>query len=606
MPRFNSSSGRQTVVALKHKKKSLADVVNEQLTASALGGGNGSDDGMEYAEGGIAEDFDMDDYSNDAFGEEDAKSAKAAGRTAAASGKNGRRIKTGAAAASRLRHRGPLDASLSEGKYSATPISVEAAVDNIFGALDMGDMDAEGEEYLSDEDAGSFGEGDDSDREVESSDYAETGAGKAKKEPATRKRRRAKDLTEDEYTAWLERKSQKEMKSGRLRRPLSFGGGGSGVNGVDDAVVNSEEADILRQLNELRQTQHISLVPSADAGAAGESGSSTAAAAAQSDAKSTRDTVQQFIMVYGQLLRLRVLLQPAVTRAISVPQYYARPLFLERDAAVEKEAMATAASAEEGLNVVEQLKEQREAAMEKYEELQEDIEGVLAILYATATQRSAKYGDDVEREGDGEAHDSSDARMAGQRAKAEVPSYRAVEKYHERVLRHADACLDHWGSKLVQANSAKLKTISQPLPQQIAAVLTARSRLRARVQKNRSHVAILAHPEHVRASTSADVKAQRALHVAEGDVDAEIYDDADFVRELVRRGGAVANQLEQKVKDMQLTLLPSREGARKGFHRITKGKAVNYEPRPKLVGFMMAESLEDTQRNDVVVKNLFQ
>ncbi|KPA75302.1 hypothetical protein ABB37_08602 [Leptomonas pyrrhocoris] len=602
MPRFASSPGHQTLVTLKHKKKSLADAVNEQLTASTRGGG-----GQEYAEeGGVAEDFDFSDTdidNNGDVGTDDAYDGQKAGRAAAASGKKAKgptkSTVASSSASSRLRHRGPLDTSLSEGKYAAVPVNVEAAMDDIFGALDMGDMEAEGEEMLDGEDK----EGESfSDADSQNGSAAEARKTKKQPESATRKRRRAKDLTEDEYAAWFEQKSQKEKKSGRLRRPLSFG-----ADGGDEASMNSEEADIFRQLNELRRTQHVSLVPSADAAAAAATTTTmSAAAAVQSDAKGTRDAVQRFIMVYGQLLRLRVLLQPALTRAISVPQYYAHSLFVESNPAVEQAAAATAATAEEGRHLVEQLAEQREAAAEKYEELQEDIKDVLATLYAAATGSSAKSSVHNEDD-DSAAYGASHSTKSIKRAKVEeVPTYRAVERYHERVLRHADICLDYWGAKLVQANSAKLKTISQPLPQQIAAILIARSRLRAKVQKNRSHMAILAHPEHVRASSSAAVKAQRALHIAEGDVDAEIYDDADFLRELVRRGGVVANQLEQKVKDMQQALLPSREGARKGFHRVTKGKAVNYEPRPKLVGFTMAESLDDTQRNDVVVNSLFQ
>lgn len=627
MPRFATSSGRQTLVALRQKKKSLADSVNEQLTASALGrnGGDGSGD-AEYAEGGVAEEYDFDNDNNsnqssthDDYGETNSSSTATLAKTMKKSGGGARTSSAGPSSSPRrLRHRGPLDASLSEGKYAATPVNVEAAMDDIFGALDMGDMDAEGEELLHGDDdseatsedaeraAERKGYGGDSDDTDFDSDRAAAGGKKTKKgkekrseaEAATRKRRRAKNLTEDEYTAWLERKSQKEKQSGRLRRPLSFG-----ADGVNDAAMNSEEADILRQLQELRQRQHVSLVPSAESGEAAESAVVAAAStAAQSDAKATRDTVQRFIMVYGQLLRLRVLLQPAVTRAMSLPQYYARALFTQRDAAVEAAAVAEAANVEDGRRLVEKLAEQREAAVEKYAELQEDLEAVLATLYAAATGTKSRGGDDDDR--DSEATASSKTRRA--RDGTAVPSYHDVQKYHGRVLRHADSCLEYWGSKLVQANGAKLKTISQPLPQQIAAILTARSRLRAKVQKNRSHLPILAHPEHVRATTSAEAKAQRALHIAEGDVDAEIYDDADFVRELVRRGGAVANQLEQKVKEMQRALLPSREGARKGFHRMTKGKTVNYEPRPKLVGFMMAESLDDTQRNDVVVNSIFQ
>ena len=462
MPRFATSSGRQTLVARRQKKKSLADSVNEQLTASALGrnGGDGSGD-AEYAEGGVAEEYDFDNDNNsnqssthDDYGETNSSSTATLAKTMKKSGGGARASSAGPSSSPRrLRHRGPLDASLSEGKYAATPVNVEAAMDDIFGALDMGDMDAEGEELLHGDDdseatsedaeraAERKGYGGDSDDTDFDSDRAAAGGKKTKKgkekrseaEAATRKRRRAKNLTEDEYTAWLERKSQKEKQSGRLRRPLSFG-----ADGVNDAAMNSEEADILRQLQELRQRQHVSLVPSAESGEAAESAVVAAAStAAQSDAKATRDTVQRFIMVYGQLLRLRVLLQPAVTRAMSLPQYYARALFTQRDAAVEAAAVAEAANVEDGRRLVEELAEQREAAVEKYAELQEDLEAVLATLYAAATGTKSRGGDDDDR--DSEATASSKTRRA--RDGTAVPSYHDVQKYHGRVLRHAYSCL---------------------------------------------------------------------------------------------------------------------------------------------------------------------
>ncbi|CBZ26659.1 conserved hypothetical protein [Leishmania mexicana MHOM/GT/2001/U1103] len=599
MPRFNGSSGRESIVSLKQRKKSLSETVNEQLTRSAFGGGGEGGayhDDDEYADGGFAEDYEYDDFDSNGFDDDDDAERGSRGQTAASAAKKPRKGAAkklpSSASSSRLRHRGPLDASLSEGKYAATPVNVEAAMDDIFGTLDMEDMDVEGEEFY---------DGDDMDAEEEEQGYGEDddskergGRGVASRSGAgSRKRRRAKDLTEEEYTAWLENKSSKQKKAGQLRRPISFG---SGDTDVGDAVLNSEEADILRQLSELRQTQ-MRLVPGGDAASAGISSVAPEAASAQTDAKQTRDVVQHLIMVYGQLLRLRVLLQPAVTKSISMPQYYARSLFVDGDAEVDD----AAAAASNG-NGAAEVQEMREGVSKHYAELQDDVEQVLATLYAAATGSGRD-----DRSND--VHMSSSARKS-KKAKTEgdlsVPMYREVERYHERVLRHADTCLDYWGSKLVQANSAKLKTIAQPLPQQIAAILSAKSRLRSKVQKNRSHIAIMAHPEHVRAETSADIKAQRALHIAEGDVDDEIYDDADFLRELVRRGGAVASQLEKKVKEMQTALLPSREGARKGFHRMTKGKAVNYEPRPKLVAFMMPEPLDNAQRNDVVVKNLFQ
>ncbi|KAG5506786.1 hypothetical protein GH5_06001 [Leishmania sp. Ghana 2012 LV757] len=596
MPRFTNSNGRRNIVSLKQKKKSLADAVSEQLTLSALSGGGAGgqyhhDDG--FADGGVAEDYEYEDVnSNDVNGDNDAEWGSR-GRTAKSAVKKStketaKKLST-SASSSRLRHRGPLDASLTEGKYAATPVNVEAVMDDIFGTLDMGDVDAEGEELLNDDDMGT---------EAEDSDTNVRGA-VSKKDAVGRKRRRAKDLTEEEYTAWLEKKSSKLKKAGQLRRPISFG---VDVGGVGDAALSNEEADILRQLSELRQAQ-MSLVPAmgaataGDAEGAGTSNVAAAVASAQSDAKQTREVVQHFIMVYGQLLRLRVLLQPAVTKAIGMPQYYARSLFVDGDAKVDGAAVALASNGDNAAGV----QEIREDVSRHYAELQDDLEQVLSTLYAAATGSG--------RTGSSNAYESSSASQS-KKAKVEgdlsVPSYLEVKRYHERVLRHADTCLEYWGSKMVQANSAKLKTIAQPLPQQIAAILSAKSRLRSKVQKNRSHIPIMAHPEHVRAATSTDFKAQRALHIAEGDVDNEIYDDADFLRELVRRGGAVANQLDQRVKEMQRALLPSREGGRKGFHRMTKGKAVNYDPRPKLVAFMVPESFDETQRSEVVVKNLFQ
>ncbi|TPP45489.1 Apoptosis antagonizing transcription factor family protein [Leishmania donovani] len=553
MPRFNGSSGRGSIVSLKQRKRSLAETVNEQLARSAFGGGGAGGayrDDDEYADGGFAEDYEFDDVDSNGFNGDDDAERGSRRQTAVSAAekptKDAAKKLPSSASSSRLRHRGPLDASLSEGKYAATPVNERG------------------------------------------------GRGVASKNDAVgRKRRRAKDLTEKEYTAWLENKSSKQKKAGQLRRSISLGGGNSGVG---EAVLDSEEADILRQLSELRQTQ-MSLVPAGNAASAGTSSAAAETASTQTDAKQTRDVVQHLIMVYGQLLRLRVLLQPAVTKAISMPQYYAHSLFVDGDAEVDD----AAAAASNGDGAAE-VQEMREGVSKHYSELQDDVEQVLATLYAAATGS----GRDDRSSNVHVSSSASKPKKAKTEGDLSVPSYREVERYHERVLQHADTCLDYWGRKLVQANSAKLKTIAQPLPQQIAAILSAKSRLRSKLQKNRSHMAIMAHPEHVRAETSADIKAQRALHIAEGDVDDEIYDDADFLRELVRRGGAVASQLEKKVREMQRALLPSREGARKGFHRMTKGKAVNYEPRPKLVAFMVPEPLDNAQRSDVVVKNLFQ
>lgn len=588
MARFTSSAGKKGVMALKQKKKSMADALNEQLMRDATGGlGNqGSDDDL-YHEGGQVEDFDFGDGNGSSSGDEQPTNGKA-GKGAISFAQLQQRQ-----APSRLRHRGPLDPSLSSGKYAATPVDVENAMDDIFGALDMGDMDQEGEEFYDgdtgEEDGygssgvGSIGSNTEGGEEGASDD---DGSGRGPREKR-RQHRRAKDLTEEEYIEWLERKRVKGKKSTRS---------GSGMDRLHDGY-HGEEVAILEQLENLRQTQ-LQVVPGMGDAAATPSSSSPSSSPVGSGSKSaaaTKDAVQHHILIYGQLLRLRVLLQPAVTKAITMPQYYAMPLFLNRQPKLEEEAKDGEAAAT--------TQQRRTAIVDGFTELQMNLEGVLADLYHVATadndeaapRRKKQRKDSVKNDGE-----------EGEEEKL-VPTFAQIHRYHQHnVIRSANNCLEYWGSKLVQANSAKLKTIAQPLPQQIAAILSSKTRLRVKVQKNRSHLTILGHPHHVRAAASAEEKAKRAMQIAEGDIDTEIFDDADFLRELVRRGGSLAAQLERQVKDMNQTLLPSRDGARRGFHRLTKGKSVNYEPRPKLVGFVVAESFENSQRNNIVVQSLFQ
>lgn len=264
------------------------------------------------------------------------------------------------------------------------------------------------------------------------------------------------------------------------------------------------------------------------------------------------------------------------------------------------------------------------------------------------------------------------------------PDMNILTQYHNKVRTQANHCLAYWGDRLspnggaaaVTSTTTPLKTIHQPLTAQIQTLLQSKSRLRVKVQKNRSHLAILGHPEHLRASawwydlslfpppppsssgamgeeehpTSRNVGREgetsssgslhkeqqqerescmllRATNIANGDVDDEIYEDSDFVRELARRGGTIALMLQQQLQEDRKAMLgegssPSSSsslsssapgqlrggGSRRGLHRLTKGKAIDGTPRPKLVGFMVPDSWEQLHppRNEVMVNSLFQ
>lgn len=56
------------------------------------------------------------------------------------------------------------------------------------------------------------------------------------------------------------------------------------------------------------------------------------------------------------------------------------------------------------------------------------------------------------------------------------------------------------------------------------------------------------------------------------------------------------------------SLLSSNKLSRKGFHRLTKGKSINYDALPKLVGFCVADGFDNLtgERNEVIIKSLFQ
>ncbi|CAJ16179.1 hypothetical protein, conserved [Trypanosoma brucei brucei TREU927] len=493
---MSTRSGKQASMCGKKRLKSVSDIINEQFS------GNGAErndmDAWDELGGDkpqIDDYYEGNDSGNEGADDFDGMPPLSTTKRRRTEHKLPQRKEE-----KRLRRRGPLDPSLSAGDYAATPVDVEAAMDGIFGALEMGEDD---EEDIS-------GEGD--------AKGSKRGGGR-------------KYETEEQYVKWLEAQQAKKLS----KRP------DSGL---------TEEDDILQQLESLRSAQ-VELLHKQ------ESGDTSNPQARERE--QVQKAIHHYVMVYSQLLRMRIKLQPVVARAVTFPQYYALKDFLQNgDETIKKETKVVTGSLKELL-------------------------GTFLSLAA-----GGKKGEDNGKP----------------TTRGTVPSFKEVNVIHKRFIAGADACIEHWGAKFVQSNSAKLHTVSQPLIQQIRTILSSRAPLRARVQKNRAHVTILGHPEHYRATQSGEHKAARALHIADGDIDGEIYDDGEFLREVVRRGGAV--KLQQQLQEIQRELQSSEEPAKRGFHRLTKGKAVNYEPRPKLVGFLLPVPFAVNGQHEVLFKSLFQ
>ncbi|PWV08738.1 putative AATF protein [Trypanosoma cruzi] len=506
----------------RRKKMSISDIVNEQI-----GGGDAERYEVDAWDEFGGDNPKIDDYHE---GDEHDDDDDVVGSVKRRSGTERRlREPTSRPQQERkqLRRRGPLDASLSTGAYAATPVDVEAAMDDIFGALEMNDGDEDEMNFLDFYKDGAGGdkinEDDESSAAVASTAIKDNSLGKK------RKRVGGKPETEEAYIAWLEAQQAKK----RARRHDIAGG---------------DEDGILEQLESLRNAQMEVVAKEVQEG---EDDSEDPRAKQRRRAQAA---LRHYVMVYSQLLRVRIKLQPSIARAVAFPQYYSLPDYLNSDEA--------------------QIRQGTEEVVRRLREL-------IGVFY----------------------HLTSDDKQVKQK-EGVLLSFKDINTSHRRMMRDVDACVEYWGAKLVQPNSAKLRTVSQPLLQQIHSVLKSKTRLRTKVQKNRSHVTILGHPEHYKMSQTAEGKAARALHISEGDMDEEIYDDAEFLREVVKRGGVA--KLEQQLQEIQRSLKSNDVPAKRGFHRLTKGKAVCYEPRPKLVGFLLPVPYVLSGQHEVMVKSLFQ
>lgn len=337
--------------------------------------------------------------------------------------------------------------------------------------------------------------------------------------------------TEEDYEKWY---NEERLPKKRIRSKMG---------------VNAEESDILDQLEQLRERQ-LAVVSGNDA-----------TNFDRAEEARTSNILKDHIVAYSSLLRVRVKLQPLVTKFLQFPQYYSLPTFVKQESGIAAACKAVRAD---------------------LRSVWDDLTAVASRLDCGADQFSTQVKDQTLTD-----------------------MQKRLDKFHANVMQQAEECIAEWSSKIVQPNAAKLKSVNQPLVDQIRAIIAAKTRLLARAQKNRNHIKIFGHPSHMKASNLAD----RAASIAEGDLDDEIFDDGDFVRELVHRSGAAAAKLEAMWKEAESAANAATpagaHGSKSGFHRKTKGKAVNYEPRPKLVGFMVRIPYRIGDQHDAMMSSLF-
>nr|CCC89337.1 unnamed protein product [Trypanosoma congolense IL3000] len=263
---MSSRHVQSSSVSGRKRKKSVSDIINEQFGISDARRNSADEFDDFYGDGPMIDDY----YEGNESGDENMDDNVDSRITPASKRHRAEDTSSRKKQEKRLRRRGPIDPSLSTGEYAATPVEVEAAMDDLFGALEM------------DEDDMSLDEG-------EGLQVNEKG-----------KHRKAE--TEEEYIQWLEAQQKKRQR----RR------GAAGL---------TEEGDILQQIEALRSAQVELLQREQEGGSA-----------ADPEAKErvkAQEAIQHYVMLYSQLLRMRIKLQPVVTRAIAFPQYYALSDFID-------------------------------------------------------------------------------------------------------------------------------------------------------------------------------------------------------------------------------------------------------------------------------------
>ena len=514
-------------------------------------------------------------------------------------------------AARRLQRRGPLDDSLTTGRYSVAPTwaaedtsgirendrsraskrksaddhftaaDAEAAMDDLFGLLDdRHDSGAKAAGVKSAEDYEAWW-----DRE-----HGKGDAGKSEKAVTTtigkKRSRRQRDDDDDamnETTALVDidddgaqEVQAVETAAEKISQQL--------LDADVKHTTSKDDRDVLSQIKSLRE-RHLSVVSGATL--ADESpGHDAASGGTSNDVARSRALVRAI----GQILSLRVKMQAGVARAVGMPQYYSLPHFVgsaaARDAGTHTPVPAEARVIRDSLSTARR-----------------DLRAVLATLVADESSTTA----------------SPDHILT-------MPSAalwnEVVSPRHDAWMAYVDAYLQTVGAAggaSGLSGGGALKALNQPILSQIKAVISGKIRLLARAQRNRVHCCVFGHPTH--SGDNAASRKQRALQVAEGDMDDEVFDDVDFVRDLAQKFGrqqlAVAqNQtaggnvaLSASAKDLDaLKQMKDSFSSRQGLHKKTKGRAVNMqEPRPKLVGFALPRAFEFLPaQHDALYRSVFQ
>lgn len=256
--------------------------------------------------------------------------------------------------------------------------------------------------------------------------------------------------------------------------------------------------------------------------------------------------VRQLLDSLRYLVRLRARLQPCVRRAVQMPQH---------------------------------------DVIHHYRELVKDA-------YTNASNELHRLGEDLRVFAD------AAFGLSGGIAFEEV-----CAKLHDLAIEKADRTLEAFQDIGTTAVTKTLSVVGQPLIVQVKAALSAKGKIIRRVQRNHQHLRIFGHASHLFLDAN-----QRARQIAEGDFDDEVFDDVDFLNSLVRREGTALARLEVKaaaeVRVKDATCSQPLHG-RVGLHRRTKGKALDFTPRPKLCGFMAAVPYPDTPHYDALIKSLF-
>ena len=208
----------------------------------------------------------------------------------------------------KLRRRGPIDSSLSTGKYAAAPMAGSdddmGSIDENFDADDM-DFDVDGK--MDD----MFGLLDDEGQD-------EKGAG---------------IQTEEQFEEWWADNKKNAPKKAKLKASKRA------RDAFDGGELDRDDQDLLAQVEALRERQmNITAVDDFDAAAA-------------SEMKGNSEVSQHNVMLFTKLLALRLKMQPCVTKAVQFPQYYAYDSYLKKDkdtkAAVNEARKAAAETAQD-------------------------------------------------------------------------------------------------------------------------------------------------------------------------------------------------------------------------------------------------------------------